>query len=806
MSPSMRRDVDTQGFREARRRTCAVENPRDGRTSPSWRGSDGQRHSQPSAVAAGEREGIDFDEERMSGDSKRIARRSFLKVTAASAAAGAALGLPARAGAFGLTRSTDGLPPDREVPTFCELCFWNCGVVARVRKNRVLSLKGHPDYPNARGKLCGRGQAGAGFVVDEDRLKYPMIRDGKRGEGKFRRAGWGEAYKVIAEGFGRIKKQYGPQALALFYHGTGGPLLRTMMVAYGSPNYAGPSYSQCKGARNVGYYLTYGEKLASPEPLDLDETRCMVFFGSHLGENAHNSQVQEFVKARARGASLVVLDPRFSTVAQKADVWLPVRPGTDLAVILAWLHLLVKERSYDRAFVEARTTGLEALAKHVEPFTPEWAAAEAEVPVEDVVKAYRLMVEAMPAVVVHPGRHTSWYGEADVHRARGQAILTALLGAWWRPGGIYRNEKVAVADYPTPDFPDLPKNVDQAAGRFPFAQEVTTNGIRDATRTGKPYPVKGWFVHGTNLIQSMPDVRETVEAIRNLDLLVVCDVLPTEITQWADVLLPEDTYLERYDDLSLGSTKTPYVGLRQPVVQSPHDTRPAWRIAKELGTELGVGDFFGFSSFEEYLATRLAGSGTTLEELKKKGIHVPPRRTPLYLADGEAFHFHTPSGKIELFSQQLADRGFDPLPVYRAPAAAPGGGLRLLYGRSPLHTFGRTQNNPILADLEPGNCLWVSPATARELGLEPDAPVMVANDRGDKTGPLPLKVTERMPDGAAYMVHGFGHTSRGLSRARGMGGSDSEVIASYAVDPIGGTTGMRTQHVKVRAAGAGKVA
>ncbi len=742
----------------------------------------------------------------MSPDARRIARRSFLKAAAGGVAAGTALSVPARAGAFGLAPSSEALAPEKEVPTFCELCFWNCGVVARVRKNRVLSLKGHPDYPNARGKLCGRGQAGAGSVVDEDRLKHPMIRTGKRGEGKFRRAGWGEAYKVIAEGFARIKKKYGPQALALFYHGSGGPLLRTMMVAYGSPNYAGPSYSQCKGARNVGYALTFGEKLPSPEPLDFDETRCMVLFGSHLGENAHNSQLQDFVRARARGASLVVLDPRFSTAAQKADLWLPVRPGSDLAVILAWIHLLVKEGTYDRAFVRSRTVGFDELARHVRDFTPEWAEARSGVPAARIVAAYRLMAEAMPAVLVHPGRHTSWYGEADVHRARGQAILTALLGAWWRPGGIYRWEKASVPDFPTPDFPDLPAHVDKAARRFPFAQEVTTNGIRDATRTGVPYPVKGWFVHGTNLIQSMPNVHETVEAIQNLDLLVVCDVLPTEITDWADVLLPEDTYLERYDDLALGTGKEPYVGLRQPAVTSQHDTRPAWRIAKELGTELGVGDWFAYSTFEEYLSTRLAGTGVTLEQLKKTGIAKVPRKTPLALADGEAYQFHTPSGKIELFSRQLADAGFDPLPVHVPPPEPQAGRFRLLYGRSPLHTFGRTQNNPILFDLEPGNCLWMSPAAALALGLEPDQPVMVSNDHGDATGPLPLKITERMPDWSVYMVHGFGHDARGLRRAYRKGGNDAAVIDTYALDPIGGTTGMRTQFVKVRPAGPGKVA
>jgi thiosulfate reductase/polysulfide reductase chain A len=510
--------------------------------------------------------------------------------------------------------------------------------------------------------------------------------------------------------------------------------------------------------------------------------------------------VQEFVRARARGAKLVVLDPRHSTVAAKADVWLALKPGSDLAVLLAWLHLLVEEKTYDRAFVAERTVGFDALAAHVAPFTPQWAASEAGVPASKIVEAYRLMVAAKPAVIVHPGRHTSWYGEQDTHRARGQAILTALLGAWWRPGGIYRWERAQVPDYPAPDLPELPPSVDAAAKRFPFAHEVTTNGIRAATLTGEPYPVKGWFVHGTNLLQAMPDPRETIEAIRKLELLVVCDVQPTEITDWADVLLPEDAYLERYDDLSVGSGKVPYVALRQPVVAPAHDTRPAWRIAKELGTELGVGDFFGFSSFEEYLDTRLAGASLSLAKLQLTGVAQIPRRTPLHLADGEPHRFHTPSGKVELWSQQLADRGFAPLPVYARQEDPPAGQLRLLYGRSPLHTFGRTQNNPILSGLEPENDLWMSPDDAAARGLVDGAQVWVTNDRGDETGPLPLRVTERMASGAVYLVHGFGHGARGLTRTFRKGGSDSDVMRAYAVDPMSGTTGMRVQMVSVRAA------
>jgi thiosulfate reductase/polysulfide reductase chain A len=295
-------------------------------------------------------------------------------------------------------------------------------------------------------------------------------------------------------------------------------------------------------------------------------------------------------------------------------------------------------------------------------------------------------------------------------------------------------------------------------------------------------------------------VRETLQAIEQLDMLVVCDVIPSEITAHADVLLPECTYLERYDDLAKGAGKRPYVGLRQPAVESPYDTRPAWRIAKELGTELGVGDFFSFDTFEKYLEARLKNTGTTLEQLKAKGIHFQPPANPPYLDPEQEFEWHTPSHKVELVSQQLADRGFAPLPIHTPEPVPKPGWFRLLYGRSPLHTFGRTQNNEVLFDIDPTNCVWLNPCCAKELGVKPGGPVMVENDRGQVTGPLPLRVTDRVQKHTVYMVHGFGHRSPQLRLACCAGGSDTDVITNYAVDPITGSTGMRVQFVKVRPA------
>lgn len=729
-----------------------------------------------------------------------LTRRDWLKCAGAGTAMGATTAIAQPAEAFSLLRKQQAPAAEAKTPSYCEMCFWNCGLVAHVRNNRVLYLEGHPDYPTAQGRLCGRGMAGAAFLRDEDRLKYPMLRVGKRGEGRFERVGWKLAYEAVAQAFASIRAKYGPEALALFYHGTGGPLWRSMMVAYGTPNFAGPSYAQCKGPRNVGYKLTFGEKLSSPEPLDFDHTRAMVLFGSHLGENAHNSQVQEFVRARARGAKLVVLDPRFSTVASKADLWLPLKPGTDTAIILSWLHLMVKSGAYHREFVSSQCTGFDALARHVAAFSPRWAAERSGVEEGKILAAFEILRRNMPRVIVHPGRHVTWYGEADTQRARAQAILTALLGAWWSPGGIYRPAPApTLTDFPGPNYPDSKPHVDAAARRFPFAQEVTTNGIRDATLTGKPYPIKGWLVHGTNLIQSMPNVAETVAAIEQLDFLAVSDVQPTEITRYADVLLPEDLYLERYDDLKVGGGLNPYIGLRQPVVQSPHDTRPAWRMAKELSALLGVGDFFAYDDFEQYLEARLAGTGTTLAELKQRGIYFPASDHSPYLPASEEHHWHTPSGKVELYSQQLADAGFEPLPVFSEPAGeTQQGRLRLLYGRSPLHSFGRTQNNPILADLASENFLWIHPKTAARDGIEDGAWVEAVTASGQSSGRMKAKVTERIDPACVYMTHGFGHRTPGLRRADRRGGSDSDLIEDYVVDPISGATGMRTQFVRVR--------
>ncbi len=292
------------------------------------------------------------------------------------------------------------------------------------------------------------------------------------------------------------------------------------MKAFGSPNSAAPSFAQCRGPRDVGFELTFGEAIGSPERTDIENARCLVLIGSHLGENMHNTQVQEFAEAIGSGATIIVADPRFSVAASKAKHYLPIKPGTDIALLLAWMNVLVREGLYDKEYVAAHGFGFEAFAAEVLPFTPEWAYPETGIEPDVIRETAREMARYRPATLVHPGRHATWYGD-DAQRSRAIALLNALLGSWGRKGGFYQPASMDVPAYPYPPYPKPEKGkVDNPDRRFPFASEAITTGIREATITGKPYPVKGWVVYATNLIQALPNEAETIEAIQALDLLV----------------------------------------------------------------------------------------------------------------------------------------------------------------------------------------------------------------------------------------------------------------------------------------------
>ncbi|HET9212508.1 MAG TPA: molybdopterin-dependent oxidoreductase [Thermoanaerobaculia bacterium] len=726
-----------------------------------------------------------------------FSRRRFLQISAGTAGLAAMAGLPAS----GLRELLDGGAAGDEVrtiPTYCDVCFWKCGAIAYTRGGKLWKIEGNPADPLSRGRLCPRGTGGVGAHYDRARLTAPLIRRKKRGDEEWVRVTWGEALDRVAHEMQKIQRRYGPEAMALFAHGIGGNFLKHTLKAYGTPNVTAPSYAQCRGPREAGFTLTFGDEVGSPERTDIRNARCLVLIGSHLGENMHNSQVQEFAEAVGNGASVIVVDPRFSVAASKARWYLPIKPGTDLALLLAWMNVLVKEGIYDKDYIAAHAFGFEQLAAEIAPYTPEWAYPHTGIAPEVIRETAREMASRKPATLVHPGRHVTWYGD-DTQRSRAIAMLNALLGSWGRKGGFYAPSSLELPGYPYPPYPKPARGpVDNPGKKYPFAEESLTNGIRHATLTGEPYPIKGWMVYATNLVEALPSKDETLRAIQSLDFLAVVDVIPSEIAGWADVVLPEAVYLERYDDLSAGGFRDPFIALRQPVVAPPGDQKPGWWIARELALRLGLGAFYPWKHVEEYLDHRLKAAGHSLAELKTEGVVTGPA-APLYFEDGAPAEFATPSGKIELWSSQLAAAGFDPVPRFTPPAEPPAGWFRLLFGRAPMHTFTRTQTNPVLSSIKSENEVWINADVARRQGLEDGAYARLRNQDGAVSNRVQVKATQRIRPDCVYLVHGFGHSAKGLPAAFRKGASDAGLVTRYAVDPLMGGTGMNVNFVTVEA-------
>lgn len=731
-------------------------------------------------------------------------RRDFIKISA--------LGLGATAVAGGITKMVFGsdakkmfIEPDdsaqqlKRYPTYCEVCFWKCAGWAYVNEEGIVTkITGNDDDPQCNGRLCSRGTGGVGMVNDPDRLKKPLIRDIKDGKQTYREAGWEEALDYVASKMKDIAAKHGPESMALFYHGSSGHYFSHLLNAYGSTNTAAPSFAQCRGPRDVGLEATFGESISSPEVTDIRDTRCLVLIGSHIGENMHNGQVQEMSSAIDKGATIITVDPRLSTAASKAKYWLPIKPSTDIALLLAWINVLINENIYNKEYVAANATGFDQLKQHVAAFTPEWAYGITTIEPEKIRATAREMAAAAPAVIIHPGRHVTWYGD-DVQRTRAIGILNALLGSWGNRGGFFYKEGFKLPEFPHPEYPKPAWNWHETLeGRYPLANMAVTTTIMEASipKEGRDKNIKGWIVSGTNLPMTIPNKELFKKAVQSLDLLVVVDTMPMEITGYADVVLPECTYLERYDDIRDTAHREVTLALRMPAVEPMYETKPAWWMAKQIGDRLGLGAYFNYKDFKDVLEWQLKQAGMSLDEMQKIGVKKLPRTKPVYAADGVPMEFKTDSGKIELYSKKLEEAGFDPMPVYTPHPEPQEGYYRLIYGRAPMHTFSRTSNNANLVALMPENAIWVNPQVAGIWGLKKGQYVWLKNQDGViSTFPAKVRLTERIRWDSVYIVHGFGHSYEKLKNAYGRGVNDTELITNVAIDPIMGGTGMRGNFV-----------
>jgi thiosulfate reductase/polysulfide reductase chain A len=664
---------------------------------------------------------------------------------------------------------------------------------------RLVKLDPNPHFPKSRSMLCAKGQAGVQALYDKDRLKHPLIRTGPRGSGQFRRASWQEALDFTAEQLQKVSERYGPGGV--LFSSTEGlqeRFFRDFSAAFGSPNHVRHP-SLCLASGNTGFFGVFG---VVPS-FDVANTRFMIFSGANRLESFITPDTIDLVEVlEKKKAKLVYLDPRFTVTASKADVWLPIKPGTDLAFYLALINVLIEEDLYDHAFVEKYTVGFEEVVKTVADYSPEWAEGECEVPAGQIREIARELAYHAPRSFIYKGRRTSWTTN-DTELRQAMAIANALIGSWDQPGGLLPKSSIRKGELDLdvwPPFPDQDCIVPMEE-KHPLAnaEDGAYIDFREKVLRDEPYPVRGFMVYKQNPMHSLPDRARTRAMIEKMDFVAVIDIMPTDTAWLADVILPEDTYLERNDPIISFSDPYPFLALRRPVVPRLHDTRACFEMMKELAGRLGFPEFYEFD-IEAMQRAQLKPFGLHTDDMVATGTWAR-ERSKKYGTTLEGYRFRTPSGKIELASERFRRRGYDPVPRYRAPEPIPRGSLRLLVGKNALFTHASNQNNPWLHDLMTSNRLWISSSAARDRGIADGDLVKVTSPVGEVT--VAARVTEEIRPDCVHLPHGFDHISPLMSRVHGRGGCDSDLLITRE-DRITGNAALHETLVTVARVGSSR--
>ncbi len=730
-----------------------------------------------------------------------LTRRHFLK-TASIAAASIPLSKVVAKAESGVVKAplvAPGSFKDTQtvVGGVCEMCFWRCQLVGKVRDGRLIKLEGNPKSIDNGVSICARGNAGVKLLYDPDRLKYPMKNVGKRGAPKWQRITWDEALDTCATKLKAIIDQGGPKSIAMFPHGSTATYpMGFLEKTVGTHNVSEASFFQCRGIRDTAYMATIDA--APNEDVDMANAKVMFFLGNHLGENIHVSHMKRYLKGLENGAKLVVVDPRYSASAAKSHIWVQIRPGTDTAFLLAIMNYLIQNKKYNAEFVEKHGEGFDEMAEGIKEWTLEKAAKECDVPAAQIKEVAELLAANMPNVSIHPGRHVSWYGN-DFQRQRALACLTGVLGAFGVKGGFVPGKgpgglgKVG-----------WPKHEGEAEGNLREMAKVhhysppgtPTDLIRDAAITGKPYPIKGCVIWGQNPIQTIPNQEKTIKMLEQMDFVMCVDVMPTDITMFADILLPDTSYLERYDMIKTGTQwnfadeHKQYIAPRMPLVAPGFERKESIWITNEIAKRMGYGDKIPVKSQEEAIDKMLAGVNLSIAQIKAEdGIHIQPGKDPYGVKDDLV---------VKFMNEELKENGYPAIPTYIAVERAPAGYARLLYGRSPLHTFNRTQNNAWLMAENDDSPVWVNDKLATKLGLKEGDTVSMVNQDGVKSRTTTkVKVTPGIREDSVYMYHGFGSMNPELTVGYNKGIDDQSLITKLAVDPETGAHGMRNNFVKL---------
>jgi anaerobic selenocysteine-containing dehydrogenase len=603
------------------------------------------------------------------------------------------------------------------IRTTCGICQIGCGVLASVNDGQVTKVTGDPDHPLNRGTLCPKGFASLEYLYHPQRVRQPMQRTGKRGEGKWQAISWEEATHLIGTNLLNVKRMYGPEAIAFMRGAAKGvqdELLARFANLVGSPNFLSMGYV-CFIPRRNASITTYGH-FAIP---DFDHPpRTIIVWGENTAETLFHVNAR-ILEAHKKGARVIVVDPVKTEDARRAHMWLPVRPGTDLVLALGIIHIILKEGLHDKHFVEQYTTGLEHLMSAVEKYTPEYVALTTSVPADMVRETARIYATEKPGVI-------QWgngidHGINNFQTARAICILRALTGNLGIPGGELEWTEPSILPRGSASFslhdripPDIrQKRLTGNEKLLPNVFYALQHNTLDAMISGKPYPVRAGYIQGSNPLLSYPNGRKTYEAFMGLDFLAVSDMFLTPTAALADVVLPSVMYLE-FDSIVAPPYSIPVVSVQQKAARVP-DCRSDFEILRDLSRTMGFGDDF-WNTEEEYLDMILRPAGISFRELRDFGFMTGMKEYRRFERKG----FATPSGKVEIFSERLREWGFDPLPEFREQASTFDPAFPLVLTtkkRGPYRHSGGKQI-PSLRRLHPEPVVLINPETGKEFGIE----------------------------------------------------------------------------------------
>ncbi|NOY69967.1 MAG: molybdopterin-dependent oxidoreductase [Deltaproteobacteria bacterium] len=776
-------------------------------------------------------------------ENKKISRRKFLGLSA-GAVAGLAFSpsIPTLFAASKKTYDYSILPAGKReyIASNCAMCVNKCGIIAEVVNGRLHKLNPNPEHIKSRGMLCAKGNAGAALPYSPDRLKTPLLRTGERGEGKWKEISWDEAFKYIAKNLADLKQKYENRSTVAFASTEGfqEEFYYYLVNSFGSLNTVRHT-TLCLASNIQGWSSVFG---VFPDA-DLLNAEYVIMLGADRAQSLITPDSVNFQRYKPEGQKLIVIDPRFTVTASKADRWYPIKPRTDQGFVLAMINVIIKEGLYNRQFVESYTHGFKDLEKMVQDYTPQWAEKKCEIPAAEIVKTAREFAAHAPRSVIYPGRRSSFYSH-EVYVRRTFAILAAICGCWDTKGGVVPRSSIKL-NTPEVSFPffmqtrdrvdkestDLLKDVVPSSVMCPmigtglpedscsFLSERDGSWLtfREAVLNDTPYPVKGFFCFKQNPMQSVPNTTKTIAMLKKMDFICVIDMQMSDTAWYADIVLPHTSYLEGWDPATGISGINPLVEFRQPVIKPLFDTKTMFEISggiiremlniPSLWDDIEPDDLKNFKEdvvegilnrpIQEYIKTQVSNYPGALEKLMNNGFFTVESKKPTYGATRTpGFRFKTKTGKIEILNERYKEFGLFPLPKYCEPKnfVQKSGTYRFLVGRTAWNTQTTTQNIPYLWEIEKENAVWINPGEAGKLGIVSGDYVWIKSRVGKQR--IKALVTEKIRPDCVFYSNGWGRRSPWLSRVYKSGASEAEIIEDV-LDSISGGTCLHETFVSI---------